>query len=240
MALYRDEGIVLRTMKLGEADRVITLLTRDHGKVRAVAKGVRRTKSRFGARLEPFMRVDLLLNEGRTFDAIRQAESVSVYAGAITADYDRYRAATIIVEVINDLASTEHEPVGAQYPLLAGALNALATARHEPELISNSYVLRAIAMAGWTPRLDSCVVCGRVDQLTHFSARSGGVMCATDRTPDAIRIQPAERLQLIALLAGDWAALEHSPLLSGTQRLVELWAEQVLERPVRSMRLTEW
>ena len=61
MALYRDEAVVLRTAKLGEADRIITLLTRDHGKVRAVAKGVRRTKSRFGARLEPFMRVDLLL-----------------------------------------------------------------------------------------------------------------------------------------------------------------------------------
>ena len=61
MPLYRDEGVVLRTAKLGEADRIITLLTREHGKIRAVAKGVRRTKSRFGARLEPFMRVDLLI-----------------------------------------------------------------------------------------------------------------------------------------------------------------------------------
>ena len=65
MSLYRDEGVVLRTSKLAEADRIITVLTRDHGKIRAVAKGVRRTKSRFGARLEPFMRVDLLIAEGR-------------------------------------------------------------------------------------------------------------------------------------------------------------------------------
>ena len=62
MPLYQDEGVVLRTAKLGEADRILTLLTRDHGKVRAVAKGVRRTKSRFGGRLEPFMRVALLVH----------------------------------------------------------------------------------------------------------------------------------------------------------------------------------
>ena len=77
MPLYRDEGVVLRTAKLGEADRIITLLTREHGKIRAVAKGVRRTKSRFGARLEPFMRVDLLIAEGRSLDVVSQAESVA-------------------------------------------------------------------------------------------------------------------------------------------------------------------
>ena len=66
--LYRDEAIVLRTHKLGEADRIITLLTRQHGRVRAVAKGVRRTTSRFGSRLEPFTHVDLQLAEGRNLD----------------------------------------------------------------------------------------------------------------------------------------------------------------------------
>lgn len=70
MPLYQDEGVVLRTAKLGEADRILTLLTRDHGKVRAVAKGVRRTKSRFGGRLEPFMRVALLIAEGRSLDVV--------------------------------------------------------------------------------------------------------------------------------------------------------------------------
>ena len=72
MPLYQDEGVVLRTVKLGEADRIVTLLTRDHGKIRAVAKGVRRTKSRFGGRLEPFMRVSLLIAEGRSLDVISQ------------------------------------------------------------------------------------------------------------------------------------------------------------------------
>ena len=74
---YRDEGIVLRTHKLGEADRIVTMLTRDHGKVRAVGKGVRRTSSRFGARLEPFMVVDAQFYEGRTFDIVNQMTGVN-------------------------------------------------------------------------------------------------------------------------------------------------------------------
>ena len=90
MPLYQDEGVVLRTAKLGEADRILTLLTRDHGKVRAVAKGVRRTKSRFGGRLEPFMRVALLIAEGRSLDVVSQAESIAAYAGPICADFQAY------------------------------------------------------------------------------------------------------------------------------------------------------
>ena len=129
MALYSDEGIVLRTAKLGEADRIITLFTRGHGKVRAVAKGVRRTKSRFGARLEPFMRVSLLLAEGRSLDNVSQAKSIAAYAGAISGDYEAYRAASVICETLNDLVTTEHEPQPAQYQRVVGALRIVCVAR---------------------------------------------------------------------------------------------------------------
>ena len=94
MSLYRDEGVVLRTSKLGEADRIITILTRGHGKIQAVAKGVRRTKSRFGARLEPFMRVDVLIAEGRSLDVVSQAEAVAAYGAPIAADYAAYEPPT--------------------------------------------------------------------------------------------------------------------------------------------------
>ena len=130
MSLYRDEGVVLRTSKLGEADRIITILTRGHGKIRAVAKGVRRTKSRFGARLEPFMRVDVLIAEGRSLDVVSQAEAVAAYGAPIAADYAAYEAANVIVETIDKLASTEHEQLPNQYRLLIGALNALAKQSH--------------------------------------------------------------------------------------------------------------
>ncbi len=97
-ALYRDEGVVLRVQKLGEADRIVTVLTRRTGKVRAVAKGVRRTKSKFGARLEPFSHVDLQLYTGRNLDIVSQAESLHSYGPAIVADYRAYTAGTAVLE----------------------------------------------------------------------------------------------------------------------------------------------
>ena len=93
MPLYRDEAVVLRTFPLGEADRIVVLLTKRHGKVRAVAKGVRRLKSRFGGRLEPLMRVDLLLAQGKSLDVVSQAVSIAAYAGEICADYTSYEYA---------------------------------------------------------------------------------------------------------------------------------------------------
>ena len=86
MSLYRDEGVVLRVQKLGEADRIVTLLTRRTGRVRAVGKGVRRTTSRFGARLEPFSHVDLQLWTGRSLDIVTQAETIGAYGKDIVGD----------------------------------------------------------------------------------------------------------------------------------------------------------
>lgn len=237
MALYRDEAVVLRTAKLGEADRIITFFTRDHGKVRAVAKGVRRTKSRFGGRLEPFMRVDVLLSEGRSLDNVNQAESVQAYAGSLSAHYDEYCAANVICETLNDITTTEHEPAREQYQLLIGALHALAEQKHNAQAISASYVLRALALAGWTPRLASCVVCGRKDELTYFSPAAGGMMCNVDHTPEAKSIDQVSAKQMQALLAGNWNVLDNQEITNSTRQFVESWAQYYLERPIRSLRL---
>ena len=110
MPLYRDEAVVLRTQKLGEADRIVTLLTRRHGRVRAVAKGVRRTGSRFGSRVEPFMHVDLQLHEGRSLDVVTQAETIEPYGERIANDYARYTAGTAVLETAERLTSEEREP----------------------------------------------------------------------------------------------------------------------------------
>ena len=238
MALYRDEGVVLRTAKLGEADRIITLLTRSHGKVRAVAKGVRRSKSRFGGRLEPFMRVDLLIAQGRSLDVISQAESLAAYAAPISADFEAYSAANVIAETADKLVAAENERTGAQYRLLVGALNALAKHAHAPRLISTSYVMRALSLAGWTPRLSSCVVCGGTD-AAFFSVPDGGAMCANDHTTQSHRVSQPVLLQLDALMNGDWAALQGvTEPLPETSRIVEDWAEYYLERPLRSLRVS--
>ena len=103
MPHYRDEAIVLRTHKLGEVDRILTLLTRNHGQVRAVAKGVRKTSSRFGARLEPFMACDLQRYEGKTLDTVSQAEQIANYGAGIVNDYSRYTVASTSVEAAEKL-----------------------------------------------------------------------------------------------------------------------------------------
>ena len=121
VSLYRDEAIVLRTQKLGEADRIITLLTREHGKVRAVGKGVRKTSSRFGSRLEPFMVVDAQLYTGRSLDIVTQVETLGPYAREICADYALYTAGTAMLETAERLVDAEQEPAGQRVEALAGS-----------------------------------------------------------------------------------------------------------------------
>ena len=153
--LYRDEAIILRTYKLGEADRIIVMLTRHHGQVRAVAKGVRRTTSRFGARLEPFSMTDVQLHAGRTLDVVTQAEIIDPFGRAVSADYAMFTCASTMVETAERLSAddgdlgTEASP--QQYLLLAGALAAMSHRRHAPGLILDSYLLRALALGGWAP-----------------------------------------------------------------------------------------
>ncbi len=125
---YRDDGVVLRTQKLGEADRIITLLTRHNGRVRAVAKGVRRTKSRFGARLEPFTHVDVLIHPGRSLDVITQAEVIRAYGTPLVSDYPKYTAGTAMLETAERFTPVEKEPAIRQFLLLIGGLRALGDA----------------------------------------------------------------------------------------------------------------
>lgn len=247
MPMYRDEGVVLRTAKLGEADRIIWMLTRAHGKVRAVAKGVRRTKSRFGARLEPFMRADVLVNTGRSLDVISQASTIAAYAAPLAADYASYAAASAIVETADRIVSSEHEPAPDQYRLAVAALASMARRAHRPEAIGASYVLRALELAGWSPRLDACVVCGRAcahggEGSWFFSVPAGGLMCAADHTPESrlLAAEPVDVLaQLRALLAGSWLLLDAAALDAQSEHIVEEWGAYYLERPIRSLRLLD-
>ncbi len=184
MAIYRDDGIVLRTHKLGEADRIITVLGRRSGRIRAVAKGVRRTKSRFGARLEPFTHVDLLLYTGRSLDVITQAETLRPYGEQLVADYPRYTTGTAMLETAEKLTPVEKEPSLRQFLLLVGALRTLGETEHDPRLVLDAFLLRSLAVAGYAPALEECAVCGTTAReaqgsggLRTFGLASGGLTC---------------------------------------------------------------
>src|SRR6201984_1615041 len=135
MRLYRDRAVVLRQHKLGEADRIVTMLTRDHGLVRAVAKGVRRTRSKFGARLEPFAHIDVQLHPGRNLDIVTQVVSLDAFATDIVSDYGRYTCACAMLETAERLAGEERAPAPTLHRLTVGALRAgagrVSAAGHE-------------------------------------------------------------------------------------------------------------
>lgn len=237
MPLYRDEAIVLRTHKLAEADRIVTLLTREHGRVRAVAKGVRRTTSRFGSRLEPFTHVDLMIAEGRSLDTVTQAETLTSFGSALGADYERYTAGTVMLETAERLASEEREPSVQQYLLLVGGLRAMAGEAHRPGQVLDSYVLRALSVAGYAPSFDACAHCGLEGPHRWFNPAMGGVLCATCRVPGSAT-PAAETVALLgALLAGDWPAVGATETrhLREANGLVAAYLQWHLERDLRSL-----
>ncbi|RFU20671.1 DNA repair protein RecO [Geodermatophilus marinus] len=240
-SLYRDEGIVLRTQKLGEADRIVTVLTRRHGKVRAVAKGVRRTKSKFGARLEPFSHVDLQLYTGRNLDIVSQAESIRSYGQPIVTDYPAYTAGTAVLETADRLTAEEREPSLRLFLLVVGALRALAGRAHPAGLVLDAFLLRAMSVAGWEPALGDCARCGEAGPHRHFSVPAGGTVCPPCRPAGSATPNPVTIEHLEALLSGDWATAEASQ--GGTRRegsgLVAALLQWHLERGLRSLPLVD-
>lgn len=234
MPIYRDEGVVLRTHKLGEADRIVTLLTRRNGKVRAVAKGIRRTSSRFGSRLEPFMVADLQLYEGRSLDTITQAETLGAYGQHIVADYDSYTAANVIVETADKL--TESDSNRNQYVLLLGALRSLSRHEHTPSQTLDSYLLRALSLAGWAPSFHDCSRCQAQGPHATVVVQMGGVVCTECAPSGSPRIAAEVREHLGALLAGQWDVVEASEerVRAQASGIVAAYVQWHLERGLRS------
>ena len=226
---------MLRTHKLGEADRIVTLLTRQHGKVRAVAKGVRRTSSKFGSRLEPFMVVDVQLYEGRSLDVITQAESLGSYGALIASDYSSYTAATAMVETADKL--TESEGSLQQYLLLVGALRSLSRRGHGASLTLDSYLLRALSMAGWAPSFEDCARCGVTGPHSAAVVQLGGIVC-DDCAPNGSPRLDVNTIGLLgALLGGDWEVVRASdePTRLRASGVVSAYTQWHLERGLRSL-----
>lgn len=241
MALYRDEAIVIRTQKLGEADRIITLLSRSHGRIRAVAKGVRRTKSKFGARLEPASFVDIQLYTGKTFDVVTQVEGIENFGDAIASDYQKWTIASSILEAAERFAADEGEPALQQFLLLLGALKALAHEAHDPSLILDAYLLRSLSVAGYAPSMTTCSRCDKTGPHKYFSLVGGGSVC-TECRPSASATPSSDTLQLMSdLLTGNWEGADASELRNRREAsgLIAAYLQWHLERGLRSLPLVE-
>lgn len=232
MALYRDDAVVLRTHKLGEADRIIVLFTRGRGKVRAVAKGVRRTKSKFGSRLEPGSIVQAQLYEGRNLDTVTQVQRTEAPPQA-RADLDHFGRLTVLLEII-DSVSVEAESNPAMFKLLTGAVRELG--RQPNPMIVPAFTMRLLSLEGVQPSFDQCVRCGSAGDIVGVNLAEGGVICA-GCPPTGERIS-ARALEVFRLLADGKVrqVLDTTPL--NAQHDVEGFAgrmvEQYLERRLKT------
>jgi DNA repair protein RecO (recombination protein O) len=241
MSLVRDKGVVLRTYRLGEADRIIVFMTEMHGKVRAVAKGVRKTTSKFGARLEPLTHCDVLFWQGRgDLDIVNQVEVVDTFKG-IREDLSRIPAGMALLEVTDQMAQEKH-PDAALYRMLIGALRALAEAKPEanPALVAPAFFLKALVLEGAAPVLDSCAACGEAPpavELVAFDLVQGGALCRPHRSG---RPMSAPALALLRrILGGDLAAVLNGPTPPAADEVAELATEAMevhLDRRIRSVR----
>jgi DNA repair protein RecO (recombination protein O) len=234
MGLRNDQGIVLRGYPFGEADRVVVLLTPNHGKVRAVAKGVRKTTSRFGGRLEPFTHVDLVLYEGRSLDTITQASVIEAFP-RMRADLDRVLAAGTMVEVV-DAVTTEGESSVRPFLLLQRGLRTLEAGPRHPDLVS-SFLLKAAAAVGLAPALDHCAGCGTDRGVARFAFAAGGALCDRCRTPGAVSLRAGLPEYLARLAAADLSDLPApDPSFSGEALGVSRrFLEYHLERRIASL-----
>lgn len=243
---YRTEAIVLRRKDIGEADRILTLLTPDHGKVRVVAKGIRKPRSRKAGHLELFTRVSLLVAAGRDLDLITQAEAVEMYR-PLREDLLRGAYAAYAVELLDKFTPDQQE-AGDLYALLAGVLAWLGAAP-DPAIAVRYYELRLLTLAGYQPELRRCVLGGEtiVAEDQFFSVMQGGVVCAKCGRPansgpalpgllpvsvEALKFlryfqaQPPEKAAGLTLAP---------PVLHEMERVLQRYIVYILERQLKSV-----
>ncbi|MBW3667789.1 MAG: DNA repair protein RecO [Actinobacteria bacterium] len=223
-------------MRLGEADRIVTFVTQAHGKVRAVAKGVRKTKSRFGARMEPLSHVAVQFYEGRELDIVTQAETIDHFR-VVREDLDRVGKAQSLLEAVDQVAQ-EREPNPRLYQMLVGALRALA--ERDSPLVVPAFFWKLLSLEGAHPLLDQCAVCGADDELVAFDMAQGGVLCRSCRQGQAMS---EEALALIRrILGGGLADVLHEPAGPATHEVEHLAARAIeshLERRLRSLHVLD-
>jgi DNA repair protein RecO (recombination protein O) len=243
MRLLESEAIVLRTYNLAEADKIVVCLTRNYGLIRAVARGARRLKSRFGAGLEPFTHINIAYQEkeGRELVTLRQAEIVRSHFG-LTSSAERVAALSYMSELVLEFAPP-HEPNEKFYRMFKASTNALADTEHGTQAILRYFEVWTLRLAGFLPDLRACADCNRgfSETETIYLNVEGKLRCvacsaggqgtklsygAYARLRATQRLSPAE----FAQHGAHTGAEVYKELAQITERLIK----RVLEREVRS------
>lgn len=237
---YRTEAVVLRRTDFGEADRLLTLYSREYGKIKAIAKGARKPQSRKTGHVELFMRSRFFIAKGRSLDIITQAESIDPYVDLRT-DLIRATYASYAVELLDRFTVEEDKHIEI-YDLLVDALGWFATA-DSPFLVARYYELHLLALAGFHPRLFQCVSCHKAieEQDQFFSVKLGGVLCPDCYQADlnALPVSAVAVKVLRYLQTQPWDVVSHlrlkSPLKRELEHVMHNYIKFTLERDLKSV-----
>ena len=235
--LYRTPAVILKRMDLGEADRIVTLFSRDEGKVRAVAKGVRRTTSRSAGHLEPFTLSDVLLAVGRELDVVSQADTLDAFR-EIREDLDLTAHAFYLTELV-DLLTEDRSENRAVYEILVDGLRSLRR-ENDSRLVLIAFHLRLLEALGYRPELRECVTCRIAIEpdRNHFSALLGGVVCPgcgpAEPTARAIGTSALKLLRFVQATAGQRGVNVQVHICREAEALLRDYAEHIIERRLRT------
>ena len=236
MSHLSEVAIVLRTYPFAEADRIVVLLTKNSGKVRAIAKGIRRPKSKFGGRLELGSRVHLVVWRGRSdLGVISQVQLLDGYS-VIRSDLDRITSTMAVLEVADQLIQDDHEDQ-ALFSMVGNVLSTLNDPLMNVELIAPAFFLKALIADGAGPVVDQCVSCGANEPLVAFAAREGGMLCATCRRGRPVSPQALTLLRRI--LTGGLRGVLLEPSNSAATEVATLATEAIeqhLDRRLKTLR----
>lgn len=236
---YKTEAIVLKHADIGEADRLLTLYTPNAGKIRAVARGARRTKSRLGGHVEPLMRCSMVVSRGRTFEIISQAEILESFL-PIRRNLLRTAQALYFLE-LTDAFTAEHAENYPVYRLLLESLRLLERSSVR-DILSRYFEIQIVSQTGYSPQLYQCINCNaRLEPVTNYFAPGGGGILCPSCTPAEPMVQPIspEALKVLRLLhGGDYPTAARvrlsPPQAQEIRRISQGYVRHLLERDLRS------
>lgn len=236
---YRAQGVVLRHAEYGEADRILTLYTLEYGKVQAIAKGIRKARSRKAGHLEPFSRVELVLARGQNLEVVSQAEAQNVY-DRLRADLKLIAYGAYVVELLDRFTYEDGEN-RLLFQLLVDTLARLDEGR-QAETVVHYYEIQLMDLLGFRPELQVCVACGEAirPEDQYFSAKLGGVLCPNSLSadPGAWKVGVGALKYLRHLQRSSWSKLSSLTIPAETEKelgtLLERYLTYLLEYGLRS------
>jgi DNA repair protein RecO (recombination protein O) len=241
MPTYQADAVVLHRLDYGEADRILTLLTREHGKLAAIAKGSRRAKARSGSGLDLFGRSQMMLAKGRNLDVVAQSERRSDVRN-ISGNFHRTAYACLVAEVADKVLEERH-PVDDVFELVVGTIERLNAPERSPRAESAWFVMRILDLLGYQPQLLNCASCGEplTEAAAWFSPLLGGVLCrrcgAHDQAGSPVSVNGLKVLRVMA--AGDGALYDRlrlkDDLLRELEAALEAQLEYHLDRRLKSL-----